>query len=96
LWHESYRENGPHGSAGCSENFQSAVHAAVLGAIHDAVGVRVYELPARPEMILSALNGGNIKPEKYWLGGDLYDMLDELAADPVPDEVNRRFRGFPE
>ena len=96
MWHDSYRDNGPHGSAGCSENFQSAGHVAVLGAIYDAVGVRVYELPAKPEVILNALKGENIKPEKYWLGGDLYDQLDELSADPVPEEVNRRFRGFPE
>lgn len=93
LWHESYRENGPHGSAGCSENFQSSGHMAVINGIYDATGIRVFELPAKPEVILSALKGENIKPEKYYLGGELYDVIDELDANPVSDDTNRRFRG---
>jgi len=96
LWHDSFRDNGPHGSAGCSENFQSALHVAVINAIFDATGVRVYELPALPEVVKAALDGKDIKPEKYWLGGDLYEQLAELAADPVPEDVNRRFRGLPD
>jgi aldehyde oxidoreductase len=93
MWHESYREDGPHGSAGCSENFQSSCHVAVLNAIHDATGVRVYELPAKPEVVLAALQGKNIQPEKYYLGGELYDVIDELDANPIPEEINMRFRG---
>jgi aldehyde oxidoreductase len=93
IWHESYREHGPHGSAGCSENFQSSCHVAVLNAIYNATGVRVYELPAKPNVILSALKGESIKPEKYYLGGDLYDIIDELDANPVPEDLNIRFRG---
>ena len=40
LFHETYRENGPHGSTGCAEGFQSAGHVSILNAIADAVGVR--------------------------------------------------------
>jgi len=29
--------------------------AAVMSAIHDAIGVRVYDLPAKPERVLAAL-----------------------------------------
>jgi aldehyde oxidoreductase len=93
MWHESYRENGPHGSAGCSENFQSAGHVAVINGIFNATGVRVFELPAKPEVIKAALSGEDIRPGKYYLGGELYDVVDELDANPVPEEVNRRFRG---
>jgi aldehyde oxidoreductase len=93
LWHESYRENGPHGSAGCSENFQSSGHMAVINGIYNATGIRVFELPAKPGVLLAALSGENIKSEKYYLGGDLYDVIDELDSNLVPDEVNRRFRG---
>jgi aldehyde oxidoreductase len=92
FWHDSYRENGPHGSAGCSENFQSSGHMAVINGICDATGVRVFELPAKPEIIKEALDGKNIKPGKYYMGGELYDVIDELDANPVPDEVNRKFR----
>jgi aldehyde oxidoreductase len=100
IWHDSYRENGPHGSAGCSENFQSSPHVAVINAIDDAVGVRVYELPARPEVILKSLaeieagKKNPLKPEKYYLGCELYEELDYLTENPVSEEVNRQFMGI--
>jgi aldehyde oxidoreductase len=93
LWHETYRHNGPHGSAGSSENFQSSGHMAVINGIFDATGIRVYELPAKPDIILKALSGKDIKPKRYYLGGDLYDVIDELDSSPVSEEVNQRFRG---
>lgn len=95
IWHESYRKEGPHGSAGASENFQSSGHVAVLNAINDAAGVRIYELPATPQKVRAALEakaaGKELKPEKYYLGGDLYDELDELAKSNVPDEINFKY-----
>jgi aldehyde oxidoreductase len=93
LWRQSHRKNGPHGSAGCSEAFQSSGHVAVLNAICDATGVRVHELPAKPEVIKAALAGENIEPERYYLGGALYDVIDELDANPVPEDMNKRFMG---
>ena len=92
LFHDSYREWGPFGSSGCSENFQSSAHVAILNAINKAAGVRIYELPAKPEKILAALKakkeGRELKPEKYYLGRDLYDEIEHLQANPIPDEEN--------
>ncbi len=82
------RKEGPHGSSGCSELYQSAGHMAVINGIYRASGVRIYELPAYPEKIKAGLDllaaGGEIKPPpKYFLGGDLYDELEEIKANPV-------------
>jgi aldehyde oxidoreductase len=86
LWNESYRKEGPFGSAGCSENFQSSGHVAILNAIHDATGIRIYEIPAKPEMILRGLRGEDLRPEKYNLGESLYETIDRLDKDPVPED----------
>jgi aldehyde oxidoreductase len=48
IYVENPRPAGPQGSCGCSENFQSSGHMAVINAINNAIGVRVYELPATP------------------------------------------------
>lgn len=55
LFHETYRENGPHGSTGCAKGFQSAGHVSILNAIADAVGVRVATLPVTPEKLKAAM-----------------------------------------
>ncbi len=84
---ETPRADGPFGSSGCSELFQSSSHMAVINAIYDATGVRIYELPARPEKVKAALEakaaGKSLKPKKYFLGSDLYDALDDIAENPV-------------
>ena len=80
---ENPREHGPHGSSGCSELFQSAGHMCVINAIHDAVGVRMYELPARPEKVKAAMEakaeGRELKPDKYYFGADMFDVLEEIT-----------------
>ncbi len=88
---------GPFGSSGASEAFQSSDHMAVINAINNACGVRIYELPARPEKIkagIEALAKGEPnpnKPEKYFLGNDLYDAIEDIKANPKtpskPDDV---------
>ena len=87
MWHETYRKNGPHGSAGCSETFQSSGHVSILNAINNAVGVRIYELPASPAKVKAGMDakarGEEIKPERYYLGPDFYEDIDELAANPA-------------
>ena len=84
---DNARKVGPFGSSGCAELFQSSGHVSVINAIHNAVGVRIYELPARPEKIRAAMEararGEELKPGKYFLGGDLYDELEEIIANPV-------------
>ncbi|MHB8072449.1 2Fe-2S iron-sulfur cluster binding domain-containing protein [Desulfosporosinus fructosivorans] len=84
---ENPRKVGPFGSSGCSELYQSSGHVAVINAIYNAVGVRIYELPATPEKIKAGLEakarGEDLKPKKYFLGSDLYDEIEEINTNPV-------------
>jgi len=84
---ETPREHGPHGSCGCSECFQSSNHMAVINAINNACGVRVYALPATPDKVkagwAAVQNGEDPIPEKYFLGNDLYEALDIIKANPL-------------
>ena len=47
--------SGPFGAKGLGEIGVIAVAPAIANAVYDAVGVRVTELPVKPEMILDAL-----------------------------------------
>ncbi len=89
---ETPRPLGPYGSAGCSECFQSSGHMAVINAINDACGVRIYELPALPAKVKAAWEakqaGKDMKPEKYYLGKDFEDMLEEIRNDYIPPRGN--------
>ncbi|MGY4706976.1 molybdopterin-dependent oxidoreductase [Candidatus Bipolaricaulota sp. J31] len=49
---------GPYGAKGLGEVAMIAVAPAIANAIRDAVGVRLYSLPMRPERIKQALQGG--------------------------------------
>jgi aldehyde oxidoreductase len=94
---ESYDANGPFGSSGASEAFQAGGHVAVLNAIHNACGVRIFEMPASKEKVKAGLDllaaGGEIKPpQKYFLGSDLYDELEDIHANPVPFGGNSFFQ----
>jgi CO/xanthine dehydrogenase Mo-binding subunit len=48
--------NGPMGAKGFGENSASGPPAAILSAIHDAIGVWITDYPASPERVLRALN----------------------------------------
>lgn len=90
LFHETYRENGPHGSTGCAEGFQSAGHVSILNAIADAVGVRVATLPVTPEKLRAAMSdkeSGHSPESGFWdLGCSLHERLETLRARyGVPD-----------
>jgi len=85
---QNKREGGPWGSSGASEAFQSSGHMAVINAIHNACGVRIYELPVTPEKVKAGLDiiaaGGKIQPPcKFYLGSDLYEELEKIKANPV-------------
>ncbi|BAE82661.1 molybdopterin-dependent oxidoreductase [Desulfitobacterium hafniense] len=86
-YHETPRGNGPFGSGGASECFQSVCHVCVLNAIADAVGVRIYELPALPEKVKAAMEakaaGREYAPGKYYLGQDYHEVLEDIEANPV-------------
>ena len=87
IYVENPRPAGPQGSCGCSECFQSSGHMAVINAINNATGVRVYELPATPDKVLAGLKakaeGKDIKPEPYFLGSDMDDELALIKANPI-------------
>jgi len=88
IHYERPDELGPFGSSGASEAFQASGHVAVINAINNACGVRIYELPAKPEKIkagLDAIAAGKKppKPQKYFLGSDLYEELENIKANPV-------------
>lgn len=48
-------EFGPYGAKGIGEPTQLPTAPAIINAIYDAVGVRIFDLPATPEKILKAL-----------------------------------------
>ena len=84
---ETKRTTNPFGSSGASEGYQSGGHMAVINAIYNACGVRIYELPATPEKVKAGLDilakGGKIEPRKYFLGSDLDEELENIKANPV-------------
>jgi aldehyde oxidoreductase len=84
---ETPRPAGPHGSCGCSEVFQSSNHMAVINAINNACGVRVYSLPATPEKVKAGWEakerGEDPTPPKYYLGTDFEEELEMIKANPL-------------
>jgi aldehyde oxidoreductase len=57
IYVETPRDNGPFGAAGVGELPLTSPHVAIVNAIHNATGVRVRDLPARPEKVLAGMNG---------------------------------------
>ena len=55
LIRETPRENGPLGATGIGEMTMCSTAPAVINAIKDACGVRIFDLPATPEKIRAAL-----------------------------------------
>ena len=89
IHYERPDDYGPFGSSGASEAFQSSRHVAVLNAIYNACGVRIHEIPATPQKIkagLDAIAKGEkpYAPDKYFLGMDLYEELQEIKDNPYP------------
>lgn len=52
---ETPRKKGPLGAVGVGEFVLLPTCAAIMNAIQDAVGVRIYDLPATPERVRTAL-----------------------------------------
>jgi xanthine dehydrogenase molybdenum-binding subunit len=52
---DTYEPSGPFGAKGIGEAATNPVAAAYANAIHNATGVRIYELPITPERILATL-----------------------------------------
>jgi aldehyde oxidoreductase len=87
LYYEHDREIGPHGSTGCSELYQSGGHMAVINAINNATGGRIYTLPATPGKIKAVMERvAEGKPnicEKWWFGSNMYDEIDDILNNPI-------------
>ena len=49
------RPHGPYGASGVGEGPLTAPHPAILNAIYNACGVRIYDIPALPEKIKAKL-----------------------------------------
>jgi aldehyde oxidoreductase len=58
IYQETPRPLGPYGAAGVGEAPLTAPHPAILNAIYNACGARITKVPARPEVVLAALNSG--------------------------------------
>ncbi|MCF8108365.1 MAG: molybdopterin-dependent oxidoreductase, partial [Desulfohalobiaceae bacterium] len=52
---ETPRKNGPLGATGIGEFTLVPTHPAIVNAIHDAVGARIYDMPATPDKVLKAI-----------------------------------------
>jgi aldehyde oxidoreductase len=61
---------------------------AVINAINNATGVRIYELPATPEKVKAGIDalaaGGAIEPPRqYFLGSDFYEEMENIRNNPL-------------
>ena len=86
-YNETPRQFGPHGSNGCSEDFQSCGHMAVINAINNACGARVFTLPATAEKVKAAYEKKqrceDLTPAKYFLGTDFEEELEIIKNNPL-------------
>lgn len=82
---ETVRGEGPFGSGGASESFQSCGQVAIVNAIHDAVGVRIFDLPATPEKVKKGMEaiaaGQPLENEFLYLGEDFEDIVEQIRAE---------------
>jgi CO/xanthine dehydrogenase Mo-binding subunit len=56
------QSNGPFGAKGLGESGTFGVSPAIANAVHDAVGVRLTELPMKPEVVLRAIRAAQGRP----------------------------------
>lgn len=59
---EAEQKNGPFGAKGVGESGTFGVSPAIANAIHDAVGIRLTEMPMTPEKVFRALRAAEGKP----------------------------------
>ncbi len=56
---EDAEESGPFGARGVGEQVSVPGTAAIIGAVYDAVGVRIFDLPCSQERLLMAMSAHN-------------------------------------
>jgi aldehyde oxidoreductase len=54
---QTLRSNGPLGATGVGEFTLMPTSPSIMNAIENAIGARIYDLPATPDKILKALKG---------------------------------------
>jgi CO/xanthine dehydrogenase Mo-binding subunit len=59
---DAMQQGGPFGAKGVGETGTFAVSPAIANAIHDAVGIRLFELPLTPEAVYRALRAAAGEP----------------------------------
>ena len=59
---EGCQNTGPFGAKGAGETGTFAVSPAIANAVHDAVGVRIFDLPLTPESVYRALRAAQHQP----------------------------------
>ena len=58
---ESIEPNGPFGAKEVGEGAIMPTIPAILNAVYDAIGVKIYELPLTPERVYMALKSKPVK-----------------------------------
>jgi CO/xanthine dehydrogenase Mo-binding subunit len=66
---DSYDPTGPFGAKGVGEPTCVSTAAAILNAIHDAVGVRIHSLPATAEKVHAAIKAKRAKDARQITAG---------------------------
>lgn len=56
IYQETKRPEGPYGASGVGEGPLTSPHPAIINAIYNACGVRVTDIPARPEKVKAGLD----------------------------------------
>ena len=86
-YQQTPREKNPFGSGGASECFESCCHVSFLNAVCNAIGARIYEMPATPDRILAAIArrdaGETGAPEPYCFGKSFEEVLEDVRTHPL-------------
>ena len=60
---QDYSPVGPFGAKGIGEQALIPTAPAILNALYDAAGVRIYKLPATPDKVRAAIIARNNSPQ---------------------------------
>ena len=94
---ETPRQHGPHGSGGAAELYLTSPHAAIMNAVHNACGIRIRELPAKPQKVLEALKNkadGVIEEyTPYFFDNDFHEHMQWIKDNPVSKSTIKGITG---
>lgn len=94
---ETPREHGPRGSGGAAELYLTSPHAAIMNAVYNACGIRIREMPARPQKVLDALQkkAAGIEEEyvPYFFDRDFKEYMQWVKDNPVAQSTIKGITG---